>query len=98
MFTLGDSFFAVGNYVEAALWIAIGLAFGVAALVRRGIHRRRCEEAAVVFLLFGLSDIVEVQTGAWWRPWWLLIWKAACVFAMLALLARHMRTLHRSRR
>jgi len=40
---------------------------------------------AVVFVLFGISDLVETQTGAWWKPWWLLVWKVLCVHAMLTL-------------
>jgi hypothetical protein len=29
------------------------------------------------------SDLVEARTGAWWKPWWLFVWKAACVLLML---------------
>jgi len=47
--------------------------------------------AAFVFLAFGLSDLVETQTGAWWKPWWLFVWKALCVHAMLALFFLHRR-------
>lgn len=47
--------------------------------------------AAFVFLAFGLSDLVETQTGAWWKPWWLFAWKALCVHAMLALFIIHRR-------
>jgi hypothetical protein len=69
----------VGNYIEAAFWSVIGLAFIV-----RG--RKRCAPffslpliAGTVFVLFGASDVVEAQTGAWWRPLWLLAWKGACL-------------------
>jgi hypothetical protein len=31
------------------------------------------------FLAFGVSDVVKAQPGAWCRPVWLLIGKAACV-------------------
>ena len=31
------------------------------------------------FFAFGISDFVEIHTGAWYRPWWLLAWKATCV-------------------
>jgi hypothetical protein len=75
-----------GNYGEAALWWLIALAFVYYALRQQGAARRRCWTAAVVFLAFGLSDVVEAHTGAWWQPWWLLVWKAACVIAMAALL------------
>ena len=82
--------FETGNYVEAGLWIAIALAFA-ASCVWRGSDKKTCVAAALTFLLFGVSDIVEVQTGAWWRPWWLFAWKAACVLSMICLLVRWLR-------
>ena len=30
-------------------------------------------------MAFGVSDFVEMATGAWWEPWWLLVWKGICV-------------------
>jgi hypothetical protein len=85
-----NNFFRIGNYAEAVLWILVATAFGVCAL-RGGRARGRCAFAGVVFLLFGLSDVVEVQTGAWWRPWWLFTWKALCVLSMLWLLWDYLR-------
>ena len=35
--------------------------------------------AAVAFFGFGISDLIEAQTGAWWEPIWLFFFKAACV-------------------
>lgn len=88
-----------GNLIEAALWGVVGLGFAFAALR----HRRSAGAAAgradlcrrllasVTFLAFGASDVVEADTGAWWRPWWLLAWKAACLAVLLTLLIRHVR-------
>ena len=92
MLTLSDAgFFATANYIESALWGLIALVFAVAATRRAGQVRLRCTLASVSFLLFGLSDVVEVATGAWWRPWWLLVWKGACVSSLLGLLVSHVR-------
>ena len=70
------------NYFEAVFWIGIG----VALLARGGRSDERLRRlaliAAGVFALFGVSDFVEAQTGAWWRPWWLLLWKAGCIAAI----------------
>jgi hypothetical protein len=79
--------FQISNYVEAGLWISIGIGFTLAALRQTGIARRHCWIAAVDFILFGISDLVEATTGAWYRPWWLLIWKVLCllVFAWLVI-------------
>ena len=63
----------------------------VGAAYQRGVVRRDCIVAAITFAIFGASDLVEATTGAWWRPWWLLLWKAACLFAFLVLLVRYVR-------
>jgi hypothetical protein len=74
--------FRISNYIEAGLWISIAAGFVFAALKYGGVIRRRCWIAAVVFLLFGLSDLVEAGTGAWYRPIWLLLWKGGCLVVM----------------
>ena len=74
--------FVTLNHLEAGLWCAIGLAFAVVGVRASGRTNRRCYLLAAVFLAFGVSDIVEAQTGAWWRPWWLLAWKVGCLYVM----------------
>jgi len=42
--------------------------------------------AAVTLVAFGASDWFENETGGeWWHPWWLLVWKSACVGVLLGL-------------
>ena len=69
-----DPTFVVANVVEAALWVV------VAGIV---LVKWRHKTAAFVLVAFGISDLVETQTGAWYEPPWLLAWKAACVIALL---------------
>ncbi len=83
---LGADIHRQGNNVEALVWWLIALALAYFAFRQTGAARRRCWIGAATFFAFGLSDIVEAGTGAWWRPWWLLVWKAACVAVMLWLL------------
>ena len=35
--------------------------------------------ASIAFIIFGISDFIEMQTGAWYKPTSLLIMKAACM-------------------
>ena len=91
-----NGMFEIANYIEAALWGAIGLVLLAYATLRASDGRKIAAVAGGVFLVFGLSDVVEVHTGAWWRPWWLLLWKAACVLSMIGLMAKHWRNRHRS--
>jgi hypothetical protein len=74
---------AVFNYWEGWFGIILG-AFVLAVSVFK--QRRVGWFSVVLFLLlatFGLSDFVEIQTGAWYRPWWLLAWKGFCVAGFL---------------
>ena len=80
--------FILANRLEAVLWIAIAVAVLFVAMRRPHIGLD-CVVAAVAFALFGVSDIVETTTGAWWRPWWLLVWKSACLATFLWLLKRY---------
>lgn len=71
------------NYVEAVLWVGISLVFLFRIFREDKAPRGLYVVLIIGFFAFGISDLVEVQSGAWWRPWWLLLWKAACI-AVLA--------------
>jgi hypothetical protein len=74
------------NYVEVALWPALGAGVLVLALRCRRLARLYGMIAAITLFAFGASDWFENRTGGeWWHPWWLLLWKAACVMILLAL-------------
>jgi hypothetical protein len=74
------------NYVEIGLWAGIGAVVGALAVRGTGASRRHGLLAAFTLVAFGLSDWAEIKTGGeWWRPWWLLAWKAACVLVLLTL-------------
>lgn len=83
--------FQISNYIEAGLWITMGIGFAMAAHRHIGLTRRHCLIAAIDLVLFGISDLVESQTGAWYRPLWLLIWKGLCLVVFAWLLIAHMR-------
>jgi hypothetical protein len=71
------------NLAEAGLWFVFAGIFAALALRAQGPLRRLCGGLAPAFLAFGLSDLVEARSGAWWRPWWLLVLKGACICAFL---------------
>jgi hypothetical protein len=74
-----EPIFVQANLAEAALWGVIA----VVVLFRRSIELRSAWAGLLV--AFGVSDLVESTSGAWYDPWWLLLWKAACIFGFLTL-------------
>ena len=79
------------NLGEALLWIAIAVVIAARAL-RTGSTSRGIQVALVMaFFAFGISDLVEMRTGAWWRPWWLFAWKAVCVVVLAMVFYRFFR-------
>ena len=80
-----EQIYVNGNYIEAFLWFCFAIGFAVNAGKTSGITRINRLITSLIFLFFGGSDIVEVQTGAWWSPWWLFVWKATCILSMVIL-------------
>ncbi len=67
------------NLVEAVFWILCGLGVVWSGVWGDVKYRLVFGLGAVLLILFGVSDWVEMGTGAWWRPWWLLVWKGGCL-------------------
>ena len=77
-----------GNFVESLLWFGLAIAL----LVRRP-RRPGMRSGAVWFVLFGVSDLIEMHTGAWWQPLELFLLKAGCVVGLAAAFGAYRRTL-----
>ena len=88
---LFEQIYVNGNYLEALIWFLFAIGFAVNAGKTSGKTRINRLITTLIFLLFGGSDIVEVQTGAWWSPWWLFVWKVSCVLSMAILLWVYLR-------
>jgi hypothetical protein len=83
---LAEDLFIRGNQAEFATWMLIALVFAYFAYKNSGPARKRCLIAAAIFFVFAISDLVEIGTGAWWKPWWLAVWKGGCVLGLAILL------------
>jgi hypothetical protein len=86
-----------GNLAEAALWFAVSLTFVVKTALSHGRLRAVFLILAVAFAVFGITDLVESETGAWWRPLWLLGLKAACVSGFVVGFVAYYRITRRNR-
>ena len=70
------------NFFEGILWTAIGFVFAWCAFKETKFRGLQIG-SSVSFLLFGISDFIEMRTGAWYTPWTLFALKAACVLSFL---------------
>lgn len=68
-----------GNLVEAGVWMLVALALAIKAVRVTTTLRRMLMILSGTFVVFGVSDIIESSTGAWWRPIWLPLIKGACL-------------------
>ena len=71
------------NHVESGLWFVFSVLLA-AQLFKQGFTSRYFRVlliSAITFAVFGISDVIEAKTGAWWRPWWLLLIKISCVLS-----------------
>lgn len=75
------------NWFEAAFWLLLAIVVVVVGVRRaragRSRHPRLHAVAGPTLAIFGISDIVEVYTGAWWEPWWLLLMKGTCLAVLV---------------
>lgn len=76
----------IGNIIEGIFWLGVSMFFFVPAMKRPERNRLFCITGGVVFVVFGLSDFYEAHTGAWYRPWWLILWNVACVGGIVVVL------------
>lgn len=67
------------NIVEAIYWSMLGIGLWIAYRQRPSPLPRTAAYLSVTLLVFGLTDAIEVITGAWWKPWWLAVLKIICV-------------------
>jgi|ERR1043166_1056264 hypothetical protein len=80
-----------GNLMEAGLWFVLALALFVYTFRREKQLRGTLFILSMTLAVFGASDLVEARTGAWWKPWWLFVWKAMCVLALFVGFVRFFR-------
>ena len=78
------SFVDAFNLFEVYLWSIMGIGFLIAAAVKPE-NQWSADAAGIMLILFGVSDWIELSTGAWWKPWWLFVWKAICVLSLVIL-------------
>lgn len=70
---------AVFNIAEAIFWVLLAVIVATRGSSAHPSLRRLGFLVAATFVAFAGTDLIESRTGAWYRPWWLLAYNAACV-------------------
>lgn len=70
------------NALEAGLWTVFALLVAALGHRVRGMTPRLRAAFVLSFLAFGLSDVIETRTGAWWKPPGLLVFKGLCLVSL----------------
>lgn len=70
------------NLFEGFLWVCIA-AILAHRTIKQNHHSRLLFGASVSFLLFGVSDFIEMQTRTWHAPPALLTLKIACIVSFV---------------
>lgn len=73
----------VYNVLEAAFWFGLALLAAWVGGRTRGFTRRTQVAMVALLAAFGVSDLIELYTGAWWRPPALLVFKGICLTGLV---------------
>lgn len=77
------SYVDVFNGFEAVLWASLA----VWNLMRTTQQpRQQVWLISGTLVLFAISELIELKTGAWWKPWWLAILKGVCIAVLISIL------------
>ena len=79
-----------GNIIEGLFWIAVALAVYIANRNKSQPEKQVAQRASITLFCFGISDFIEVSTGAWYKPIWVLLLKAACVVILIHCLVKYL--------
>jgi len=76
------------NLCEGIVWICLAVLVYFGPVFEKDGRKHQRLLFSVFLIFFGISDFIEIKTGGWWKPWWLLIWKAACLAGIAIILTK----------
>jgi hypothetical protein len=72
------------NFIESLVWFAVALTFLFNVKGKKiSANQRLSWLLGGLFVVFGISDLIEIKTGGWWKPWWLFLLKAVCLIGII---------------
>lgn len=80
---MSENFLSNFNFFEGLLWLGLSAIFFKIKVFKKQPDKKADYIVAVLLIFFGISDFIEMKTGAWWKPLWLLGWKGINLFALI---------------
>jgi len=80
---LFDLDFKTFNFVEGINWLILGIFFLTLSKIIPQKYKKLALFTSLILILFGITDFIEIRTGAYWIPWWLLVWNIFCVSGII---------------
>jgi len=77
--------FELFNLLEGLFWVGLGIISLILWFHIPNKYKRLSLFALTVFVLFGISDFIEIRTGMFWSPWWLLVMNVVSVLGLIVL-------------
>jgi hypothetical protein len=71
------------NAFEAGLWALLAVVIAIRYRQTAAGLRRAAAITSGLLLLFAISDVIEMYTGAWWKPPALLVYKGFCLVGLV---------------
>jgi len=82
--SLDSNFIFVGfNILEALFWFLLSVMFFRYYLKSNSLLKSKFLILSITLILFGISDMIELFTGAWYEPLGLMVLKLSCGASMI---------------
>lgn len=77
--------FELFNLFEGLYWISLGIISFILSYFAPRKYKKLSLFALLILTLFGISDFIEIKTGAFWTPWWLLLINLVSVLGLIVI-------------
>lgn len=71
------------NIIEIIFWLGMGSLLMYYSMKKAPSRKAHAAAAGITLLVFSITDIIEIFTGSWWDPWWLLALNMLCIFSLI---------------
>ncbi|MEA1925635.1 MAG: hypothetical protein U9M90_00110 [Patescibacteria group bacterium] len=78
-----DLNFKTFNFIEGIYWLFLGIFVLTLLKIIPRKYKKLALFTSLILVLFGITDFIEINTGAYWMPWWLLIWNIFCISGLI---------------